>query len=537
MSDIALPTLDAYNGAVQNPRTAFSDPVLQQGQVLTTGLGLPQPFSGGFALSYKFICGPRNYAVRVFHKKSDRLQDRYNLIAGALQRLKSPYFIDFVYQPRGITMTGHTFPVVRMDWVEGETLGSYLDLNFSDGVKINSLRSEFQKVGRMLAEGGIAHGDLQTGNVMIGPGSFKLIDYDGMWINGMTENRSPELGHRHFQHPGRTETTFNRDIDRFSLILIDFSLEVLQARPALFRKYGGSGENILFTATDYRDPGSSPLFQDLSNDSVFKAKAGRFAALCKSPFSLIPTPEDFASGKWTSSISITFEPGRPTPQEAVYVGAYDVCDATNYNGVLRQVGNRIELIGQIVEVKEGLARNRRPYVFINFGNWQGSIVKIAIWSSALNSLSPRPSASWKGKWVSVTGLVDPPYTNKKYHYTHLSITITAGNQITIIDERTAKFRLRGGSGPSTKGGSKNAEVLAKLRPESVAAPTTTPKSSNQQVLDALKRSGSRGSSTNLPPTQQYHSPAQQKDNGLWGCLGYIAVFVVIAILLHSCSTH
>lgn len=531
-----LPSLDLYNGAVQNPRSVFTDPSLQKGTVLSNGMGLPIPFSGGFALTYKFTCGPKHYAVRVFHKRSDHLEDRYAHIGAALQRLNSPYFIEFAYQQKGILIGGQPFPIVKMDWVEGDTLGDFLDLHYSNSSQIATLRSNFQKVGALLAANGLAHGDLQTGNIMVGASSFKLIDYDGMYVGGMTEIRSAEIGHRHFQHPGRTETAFNSTIDRFSLILIDFSLELIQAKSALFKKYGNTGENILFTATDFRDPACSPLFQELYSDPIFKDKAARFAALCKSPFSSIPTPEDFASGRWTSTISIKFSPRQslPAPQTMSYVGAYEVCNAQDFEAVLKQVGNRIELIGRIFEVAEQKTKHGRPYVFINFGLWKGKIVKIAIWSTVLKTLSLKPTAAWKGRWISVTGLVDSPYKSPRHSYIHLSVTLAAGNQLNFLDESTAKYRLRMGSVPATSG---NADVIRQLR---VTSPRQQPtssvsKSRNQQVLDTLQRSN-RPQQAPVPPSgSKPVPPIPKKSSDSPGCWLYIVIFVIVVILYRACS--
>ena len=90
------------------------------------------------------------------------------------------------------------------------------------------------------------------------------------------------------------------------------------------------------------------------------------------------------------------------------MGVYDVVLATNYETCLRRVGDKVEVIGRIVEVKEDSARNGKPYVFINFGDWRGQIFKIAIWSEGLAAISKKPDASWVGKWVSVVGLIEPP---------------------------------------------------------------------------------------------------------------------------------
>ena len=74
-------------------------------------------------------------------------------------------------------------------------------------------------------------------------------------------------------------------------------------------------------------------------------------------------------------------------RRVAYLPAYPVIDALNFPAALQRVGDRVELIGRIVEVKPG-SRKRgkgRPkrYVFINFGSARGNIVRISIWSEGL----------------------------------------------------------------------------------------------------------------------------------------------------------
>ena len=50
---MAYPSLLEYNEAFQHPDTALSDPILKNGNVKRTGLGLPLALCGGFALTYR----------------------------------------------------------------------------------------------------------------------------------------------------------------------------------------------------------------------------------------------------------------------------------------------------------------------------------------------------------------------------------------------------------------------------------------------------------------------------------------------------
>jgi len=48
---------------------------------------------------------------------------------------------------------------------------------------------------------------------------------------------------------------------------------------------------------------------------------------------------------------------------SAYIGAYDVLDATNFDAVLRHVGDRIELVGQITDVTILNTSGIPPYDF------------------------------------------------------------------------------------------------------------------------------------------------------------------------------
>src|SRR5262249_1307150 len=127
------------------------------------------------------------------------------------------------------------------------------------------------------------------------------------------------------------------------------------------------------------------------------------------------------------------------------IGPFPVLDALDFEAAARQVGDKVELIGQITEVweayaKRGRGKNKR-YVFLNFGDWHGKIVKISIWSEGLSKLTKKPTKSWVGQWVSVTGLVDPAYSSSQHGYTHLGVTVLEDGQIQSLDEKQARFRL------------------------------------------------------------------------------------------------
>jgi len=121
--------MDQYNDAVQHAGTAFVDPVLKSGKVSTNGLGLPIALGGSFALTYRVTTSGRKFAVRCFHKAAKDLEVRYPRISQTLNATDNQYFVGFEYQTQGVLVNGLKYPIVKMDWVEGDTLGLYLDKN------------------------------------------------------------------------------------------------------------------------------------------------------------------------------------------------------------------------------------------------------------------------------------------------------------------------------------------------------------------------------------------------------------------------
>ena len=461
---MAYPQITEYLEAVQHPAQAFIDPDLKQGAIAENNLGLPLVMSGGFALTYAVTTPRRKCAVRCFHREIPAIQQKYEAISKKLRSLGKGCFVDFDFQQSGINVRQKIFPIVRMDWVEGDTLGVWMDKHFDDRRALEKACADFAAIARFLEEKGIAHGDIQNGNVMVTNGDIKLIDYDGMFVPGMRPGNGSETGHKHFQHPDRRASSFGPGMDRFSFIALDLSLKAVIEDKSLFRKFREGGETIIFKANDFADPANSEVFRRLLAMPKLKEQARNFAAICGAPLAAVPTLDEFLAGRNipAAKTPITISPS-PSPElkprAAAYIPAYPVVDALNFPAALQRVGDRVELIGRIVEVepgsrKRGKGRAQR-YVFLNFGSGRGNIVKISIWSDGLAKLKEQPSKAWIGRWVSVTGLMDVPYQSKRYGHKHLSITVQEDGQIQPLDEAEAGFRLasiappRDGGLPST----------------------------------------------------------------------------------------
>ena len=509
---MSYPQITDYQEAVQHPAHAFIDPDLKQGAVAENNLGLPLVMSGGFALTYAVTTPRRKCAVRCFHREIPAIQQKYDATSKKLRSLAIGCFVDFDFQQSGISVRQRVFPIVRMDWVEGDTLGIWLDKNFNNPRALEKARADFAAIARFLEREGIAHGDIQNGNVMVANGEIKLIDYDGMFVPGMHLGNGSETGHRHFQHPGRRVSNFGPGMDRFSFIALDLSLRALVEDRSLYSKFREGGETIIFKANDFADPQNSEIFRRLLAMPKLKAQAGSFAAICEASLAAVPTLDEFLSGRNIPAAKTPINPTTTpaTKPAAAYIPAYPVVDALNFSAALQRVGDRVELIGRIVEIKPGSRKQgkgpNKRYVFINFGSWSGNIVKISIWSDGLARLKDKPSAAWVGRWVSVTGLMDVHETKR---YRHLSITVQEDGQIQWLDESQAGFRLASivmapppRDRVSTGAASSGSPVAA---PPAAAAKPKTLRPRSQGTARGHKRAGRQQpipAATIAVPTQQ-----------------------------------
>ncbi|PND37945.1 hypothetical protein C1O66_10675 [Paucibacter aquatile] len=304
-----------------------------------------------------------------------------------------------------------------------------------------------------------------------------------MYVDEIKDLGSAEAGHLNFQHPQRKSANpFGPTLDRFSLISLYVALKALRADQSLWRTTNSEVDAILFRANDFADPRSSPVFALLAANSALAADAKNFAVVCMASIANAPSLADFIAGRSIpqTTSAIAFNGTAANAPKLGYIGAYDVLSGSDYEQCLKHVGDKVEVIGRIVEVN--LARikgSNKPYIFVNFGNWRGQIFKAAIWPEGMAVLKNRPDKSWEGKWVSITGMMDPPYskTTSRFSYTHLSINITANGQMTLISEAEAQRRMAGPGVGSRPPIASNQDALARIKDQAMptrAAPAPRP---------------------------------------------------------------
>lgn len=231
--------------------------------------GEPYRSSGAFAVVFKMKDEQTGkcYALKCFTEEQEGRAEAYRQIAEELEFVDSPYITSVKYIEKEIFVDSNCeneeFPVLLMDWIEGETMETYVAANYTDTHAMAMLCYRFCKMAAWLRSQSFAHGDIKPDNIMVRPdGTLTLVDYDGMFVPAMKGQKSPTIGTKDFSHPLRTIDDFDETIDDFALASIALSLKAISLDPSLLDQYGAS-DRLLFSAADYLDLSKSKTFTAL----------------------------------------------------------------------------------------------------------------------------------------------------------------------------------------------------------------------------------------------------------------------------------
>ena len=270
------PLISEYVKAIQDvgdnlDKLAYLTPVLDDH-------GEPYRSSGAFAVVFKMQdkSTGKYYALKCFTEEQEGRADAYRQIADELDMVDSPYITSVKYMEKELFVDSQCeedeFPVLLMDWVDGETMEAYIAANYHNQSAMSMLCYRFGKMAAWLRSQSFAHGDVKPDNIIVRPdGSLTLVDYDGMFVPSMKGCKSPTVGTRDFSHPLRTMDDFDETIDDFSLASIALSLKAISMKSTLLDIYGAS-DRLLFSENDYRNPSNSKVIsalQELMCDKDF----------------------------------------------------------------------------------------------------------------------------------------------------------------------------------------------------------------------------------------------------------------------------
>ncbi len=334
------PSRSDYCSSIRNPQFAFrkKDPQTQREWDLDSSLvagkaiekikanGMKEVWSasGSFAIAFKYetFSPQKLWAVRCFYRSNFEVKNHYKK---AISRLKnSPcrsYFVEFDFLEEGIRVLGDYYPILKMEWVEGENLKKFIKTNLHKKEKLKTLAEHWLKFSGNFLDAGIAHGDLQHGNVLIvnhfNHLELKLIDYDSLYFSG--EGRSIDdsiKGISDYQHPLRKSLEKRcLEVDFFPQLVIYLSILALAEDKHLWTTYRlDDREGLLFSRADFESPEQAEVFQSLSHlPEPIATLAQRLKTICQlQEFAKIPTLETVLSDeKWTAlSSPISLTPGQ-----------------------------------------------------------------------------------------------------------------------------------------------------------------------------------------------------------------------------------
>jgi hypothetical protein len=398
---MTLPSLLEYQQAVNHPALAFPrDPALAGGVAEKTPLGIAAVASGGFAATFKVTgADGKRFAVRCFHKQGNdsTLAQRYEQIDRFVAAHPDlGFMVDVQYDPTGITVLGRQFPTVRMPWVDGDPLGDWVDDHYDEPDLIDAVRRGISSAVSTLGGIGVAHGDLQHGNIIVGPGeSISLIDYDGMYLPELAPYGAAERGHPNYQHPTRNDATYDQHLDTFSAYLIDLSLEAIALDPDLWDTFGGGGQNLLFSATDFVDPDASDVFKALLNTPL-APRVQRLRGACLTDYESVAR-------------ALRGEPTAPRTSLGAARTALDVITATEAVQLRSLEGDQRTVSGVVKVARTTYDNRKRPIVFLNFGDYRRGDFTIVAFGDVAKDLHRLYGGvklpELAGKSVTITGLI------------------------------------------------------------------------------------------------------------------------------------
>ena len=287
MASIVWPTALAYRAAIRDA-DALADPQLATARVEIDEHEQPRIFGGTTAATFRFrLSSGSHIALRCYVREIDRLERRYEAIGEYLRFVHKASLCRTNYLAYGVRVDGRWWPAIEMEWAAGRPLGTEIEARLGNAEAMLQLAQAFRTAVRELAVLGIAHGDLQQANVLVGDRGLRFIGYDAMFVPALAGLPQAAYGHPDYQHPDRARAAFDARLDHFSSIVIYTALVALAADPSLWTQFGNR-DRVLFRAQDFASNGRAPLFRALLSREATRGLAGVLLEASNGPIHRVP---------------------------------------------------------------------------------------------------------------------------------------------------------------------------------------------------------------------------------------------------------
>ena len=274
---MSWPSRADYTQAVRDyPNRSLKDTKLEGGKPRRAKDNFLASYEGGWSIVFPIEKASKTFALRCWIKDVVDAEIRYQKISAHLVQENLPYFVDFEYVPEGIWVRGTKYPITRMEWANGLPLRAFIEQNLQDADVFRTVATEFQKMVAALHSHDISHGDLQDGNILLNRNGaqvdIRLIDYDSVFVP--TLRGYPDsgiVGLPEYQHPRRIAGNWRtgENVDYFSELVIYLSFLSLSEKPELWNRFKAStGDGLLFSADDFKNPNTSGVFGELGKLSA-----------------------------------------------------------------------------------------------------------------------------------------------------------------------------------------------------------------------------------------------------------------------------
>jgi hypothetical protein len=326
--------------------------------------------SGAYAAVFKGSLKGYTYAIRCFLTAETETLNRYKSVSDSLKKINSSWKTDFEFIDNEISVNGKTYPIIKMEWINGLLINEFVSKHLNDNNILSMLQRKLIEISIDLERNKIGHGDIQCGNILIcGTGTdfkIKLIDYDGMYVPDLAFKNALEKGRSEFQHPRRTLKNYNHEMDRFSFWVIITALEALKFDKSLWNTVMDGGfntlDNFLFTISDFLYPDRSILFNRLRklNQKSLIHYIDNLKNICNTDYTGIPAPNLYnGNSNLNATTTVSNNVANSNLDKKMYKIVTSNCSASVLTSTLKFLGSTpLELdkktyVGKMIIVSNG----------------------------------------------------------------------------------------------------------------------------------------------------------------------------------------